>query len=305
MNKQQIIEKIKKTNIYQSLKKALYQTKCKDYNQLILDNENANDYIRDLLLREDPMMISRLGSNELKVLEHFVKKNSFPTHLKNAMINNAGFFPVNDASLTEFSELYFKCMNNIDLLGIWFNPFEDTIANNYCVNAKLTKLRNLEPYFSEKPWSYYLKGKKVLVIHPFVSSIESQYKKHTLLFQNPHILPAFELITYKAVQSIGGNTNFDSWFDALEYMQKDISEIDFDIAIIGAGAYGLPLASFVKNMGKKAIHLGGSTQMLFGVYGRRWEILPDFQDIINEHWIKPQIDEKPKSANSVENACYW
>jgi len=88
-------------------------------------------------------------------------------------------------------------------------------------------------------------------------------------------------------------------------MKNEISEIDFDVAIIGAGAYGLPLASYIKEMGRQAIHMGGSTQMLFGVYGRRWEILPNFQEIINKDWIKPVKDEKPKSARKVENACYW
>ena len=28
-------------------------------------------------------------------------------------------------------------------------------------------------------------------------------------------------------------------------------------------------------------------------------------DIINEDWIKPSSDEKPKVANQVENASYW
>jgi len=45
-------------------------------------------------------------------------------------------------------------------------------------------------------------------------------------------------------------------------MKNEISEIDFDVAIIGAGAYGLPLASYIKEMGRQAIHMGGSTQMV-------------------------------------------
>ncbi len=45
--------------------------------------------------------------------------------------------------------------------------------------------------------------------------------------------------------------------------------------------------------------------MLFGVYGREWEQREDFQDIINEHWIRPEADERPKNADSVENECYW
>lgn len=74
---------------------------------------------------------------------------------------------------------------------------------------------------------------------------------------------------------------------------------------IGAGAYGLSLASYIKDLGKKVIHLGVAIQMLFRVYGQRWAIHPDFQNIINEHWTKPTPNEKPKNAAKVENACYW
>ena len=40
-------------------------------------------------------------------------------------------------------------------------------------------------------------------------------------------------------------------------MSEEIAKIDFDIALIACGAYGFPLASRIKNMGKIAIHCGG------------------------------------------------
>ena len=48
-------------------------------------------------------------------------------------------------------------------------------------------------------------------------------------------------------------------------MKKQIESVEFDIAIIGCGAYGMPLSLFVKDLGKKAIHLGGNVQYLFGI----------------------------------------
>ncbi|WP_345985243.1 hypothetical protein WCX49_11615 [Sulfurimonas sp. HSL-1656] len=305
MRNEKILELIKKTVIYRWVRDKLYKVKPKDYNQPILSAADTVDYIKELLESSNPCMISRLGSTELKVLKTNFSKRMYNANLKHIIKDYSGVFPVDDNSLNEFSELYFDEIGEIDLLGIWFNPFENVIANRFCPNAKLTKLRNLEPYFSARPWSYYLKGKKVLVIHPFARSIEHQYLKREQLFNDNRVLPDFELVTYAAVQSLGGESNFKSWFDALNYMQKEISLIDFDIAIIGAGAYGLPLAAHVKKMGKKAIHLGGSTQMLFGIYGRRWELNPDFKNIINAQWIRPSEDEKPSSAQKVENSCYW
>lgn len=304
--KEVLIEQIKKFSLYHKLKKIVYQTSPEKYNKPFLTDINTNDKISELISSNNPIMITRLGSVELKIVEMFIKNKSYNDKMKYKMKFNAGFFETSNENLDNFAKLYIDCFKNIDMLGISFLPFEDKVVNNYAQNTEITKIRNLEPYFYQNPWSKYLKNKKVLVIHPFTQSIEKQYKgKRELLFEDSSMLPEFELTLYTAVQSLGGNSNFESWFDALEMMKKDISKIDFDVAIIGAGAYGLPLASYVKDLGKKGIHLGGSTQMLFGVYGQRWAIHPDFKDIINDNWIKPNQNEKPQSAKKVENACYW
>ena len=61
-------------------------------------------------------------------------------------------------------------------------------------------------------------------------------------------MPEFELKTLKAVQTIAGEKDerFSTWFEALEYMFEETMKIDFDIAIIGCGAYGMPLAAKLK-----------------------------------------------------------
>ena len=305
MNKEQFIEERNKDCTFLVDTNNFYNLKEKDYNQNILSQGDVAKFIINNLQNNDPFMLSRLGSTELKVLKAFYKKKQYTKNLRFIIKNLSGVFPTNDYSLDKFAKLYFECISNIDLLGIWFNPFENIVANEFCPSAKLTKLRNLEPYFSNDPWSYYLKGKKVLVIHPFSGSIETQYKKRDKLFQDMNILPEFELITFQAIQSLGGNSDYKTWFSALDYMQSEIQKLDFDVAIIGAGAYGLPLASYIKDIGKKSIHLGGSTQMLFGVYGRRWKINPDFQQFINDNWINPPKSDKPKNASVVENSCYW
>ncbi|MBC3795424.1 hypothetical protein [Spirosoma utsteinense] len=113
-----------------------------------------------------------------------------------------------------------------------------------------------------------------MIIHPFEESIKAQYNKRKLLFNNVLLLPDFKITVLKAVQSVAGNgvkSGFDSWFGALDYMKSRINEIDFDIAIIGCGAYGMPLAAHVKDTGKQAIHMGGETQIMFGIKGKRWE----------------------------------
>lgn len=75
--------------------------------------------------------------------------------------------------------------------------------------------------------------------------------KKKISFSNSDVLPDFELITLKAIQSLGGTKQFTDWFEALNWMQQKMDKIDYDICLIGCGAYGFPLAAHAKRMGKK------------------------------------------------------
>jgi hypothetical protein len=199
--------------------------------------------------------------------------------------------------------LIYKDLEFVDVLGVWLN--EDIFRKR--LNGKqFVTLESIEPYLYSHPWSEALAGKKVLVIHPFSKTIEMQYAKRHLLFDNKKILPEFELKTITAVQTIAGEeSQFATWFDALEYMKFQINEIDFDIAIIGCGAYGFPLAAYIKRLGKKAVHLGGATQILFGIKGKRWEQIPAINALMNEHWVRPLPEETPIDNSKIEGGCYW
>ena len=89
-------------------------------------------------------------------------------------------------------------------------------------------------------------------------------------------------------------------------MKNQMDQSDYEIALIGCGAYGMSLAAHAKRQGKIAVHMAGWTQMLFGIYGNRWiEDQPEFKKYINEYWTRPGVDERPKNAEIVEGGCYW
>ncbi|MFB9076922.1 hypothetical protein ACFFWB_05795 [Flavobacterium procerum] len=71
-------------------------------------------------------------------------------------------------------------------------------------DVQYVHLECLYPFFVEKPWTKALKGKKVLIVHPFEETIQEQYKLRNKLFENPDVLPEFDLITYKTIQSAAG-----------------------------------------------------------------------------------------------------
>jgi hypothetical protein len=260
---------------------------------------------------KEGVMISRFGSAELEAVINYleIKNNSalvWDDKVKKDIYVSAGVFPISEPILERFSETYLKSIQNIDILGVWYLREEDKIIKDYCPNAYLAELGALEPYYFKFPWSRVLKGKKILVVHPFEKSIKKQYSIRERLFKNERVLPDFELKTFKSVQSFAYNeVEFKDWICALDWMKKEISSIDFDVAIIGCGAYGLPLAAYIKELGKVSIHMGGATQLLFGIKGKRWNAFPAVLKMYNNYWANPLPEETPDSASSVEGGCYW
>lgn len=290
----------------------------------INDREQAAKIITEALLGNKPCMIARYGSVELSAIVNYLgvqnKEHSVFKYLKGKcsewwwshgimeqMTKNAGFFPATEDNLNRYCRLSLDDSREIDVLGSWIK--NEYYVREYSQSCKKVRLRYLEPDFaavdSSSEWTQALKGKKVLVIHPFIETIKKQYAKRKMLFKSPDLLPDFELLTIKAVQSIGGDCGYATWFDALKHMEDEMDKLDYDIAIIGCGAYGFNLAAHAKRTGHKAIHLGGATQLLFGIIGKRWEEKEYYKDIINEYWCRPDGSERPKTADAVEGGCYW
>ncbi len=281
--------------------------------------QHGNDVILRHLKKNTPCLISRFGASEFKALLYFYQNKhnpalNFPEPIKTELKNASGFFSPSDELLTKFCCDELQILTNIDIFAPWIykvTTMEKEVFEKYNSNAELVYLYSLAENLLtvEQPWTQYLKGKKVLVIHPFEASIRAQYKKRELLFKNPLCLPEFELITIKAIQGLGESDEtqqYRDWFIALEHMYRQIDKIDFDIALIGAGAYGMFLGNYVKEIGKQAVHTAGATQLLFGIKGTRWNYL---EQHMNEHWSFPLEEDTPKILNDyikIEGKkAYW
>lgn len=269
-------------------------------------------------------MISRFGNNEMRTVMNFLSVHSnegywakvlkylkgqmdpwwWDDRTAREMVRGAGFFPATPDNLDRFARMTLTDCPQIDLLGAWL-PGERWLTG--IMKPVRIPILDLDPYRHATPWTQALEDREILVIHPFAKTIESQYAKREHLFSDARILPKFQLKTFRAVQSIGGDCkDYRDWFEALDWMKNHIAVIPFEIAIISAGAYGMPLAAFIKrDLGRKAIHLGGAGQILFGIKGRRYDHQPPYCDLYNEHWVRPSEDETPPKASRVEGGCYW
>lgn len=200
-----------------------------------------------------------------------------------------------------------KDIELVDLLFTW-QEMEKYISGYFNGVPRVLNSEMYWPYNFNNPWSSELKGRKVLVISPFAETIKKQYKKREKLFQNKEVLPEFSLTTIKAYNILGGanhDKNINSWFDALDLMKSQMDQIDYEIALIGCGAYAFHLAAHAKRCGKKAITLCGSLQVLFGIYGARYEQYLKEKGILNPYWTRPGQKERPDGYQKVEKGAYW
>lgn len=288
----------------------------------INEEQFGNDVIFHEIQKNKPCLITRFGSTEFRIIDYFYthmkqKNIVFPKKYKEDMKRQAGFFSNTDELLTKYACDTLQILRNVDVFAPWMHFVtkvnEPRIFDEYNKHAKLVTLGSLSSdlFFVKNPWTRCLKGKKVLVIHPFAKTIQSQYKKRKLLFNGKEILPEFELLTIKTVQGLGDSEeikNFDNWFDALESMYRQIDAVDFDIALISGGAYGMFLANYVKEKGKQAIHVAGALQSFFGIKGQRFENNSVAQ-VMNEHWVYPSDEETPKGLEEFAKTeglnAYW
>ncbi len=286
-----------------------------------LDMDESIDYLEKSLRSGKPFMAGKIGTGDMETLERFIAIHSGGSLLKKWLkllvgrefpfwYDNwiragitvcAGVFPQTDESIEEFCRIFSSYCEGFDAIPTWL-PGERSIYGQFCPHAQIIQLESLAPFARPHTWYGALEGKKVLVVHPYVNTIRAQYVKNVEFHEGQGPLPRFkDLLLYKPVNSIGGKCKqFAKWKDALDLMNDDIEKLDFDVALLGCGVYGVPLSVHIKRMGRQAIYTGGATQIIFGIKGRRWDQL----GIYNEHWVRPFPEDIPENMAMIENGTF-
>ncbi|WP_051335412.1 hypothetical protein [Methylocapsa acidiphila] len=263
-----------------------------------------------------PLAAGKIGFTELLALNHFLKRDAaltknrkpepYPRYAFETLYINSGVFPQQDEFYDKFGAIYRNAVSDMDILVSWELQGEYKIFNSLGRRATLVPWGAVDPFLSDKPWSEALQGKRVLVVSPFAASIQKQYARRTSIWQDPRVLPEFTLLTILPPFSAGlVPPKHPDWIAALNDLKAQMDAQNYDVALIGAGAFSLPLATHAKQHGKVGIHMGGTLQVLFGVYGNRWKDNKAFHQYINENWVRPSPSETPDTVQKNENACYW
>ena len=239
-------------------------------------DEEANHLIKEMITSGKPFALCRLGSAEFTLMQLFDEYQLF------------------HHDRLHQSNMYTLFHKDMDEIARWVN-----LTKEDCRDV------DIMAYFEDHP----MEGKKVLVISPFVDTIREQYPKIDKIYEGRKMLPSFELKTLKSVWFSGDreDDDFDTWFDALQYLYDEAMKIDFDIALLSCSTFGFDLACMFKRAGKQAIQYGGALQVLFGIKGARWDNYPPYSKYYNEYWVRAPKTEAPSKrfANKLDNGCYW
>lgn len=276
--------------------------------------------ITRMLESGEPFYIGRPGGTESEGMRFFVERRlasrmpvppPYSKWFREYVQRGPGVTHFSDSDLDVFCQSYLLATLEADILAYGrFAPGAVGIARTKeQTGGVVTNFSHLEPLLAlEKtirPWTLGLAGKKVLIIHPFERSIREQYEGRSKVTHLSLILPKFDLNTLRPPITFAAETSKHPWQQNFNSLVQETLSRTFDVAIIGAGGYGLPLAHAVKKIGRQAIHLGGTTQLLFGIRGKRWESDPEFSHFFDNTWVRPSSEETPQRVDLVEGGIYW
>ena len=278
----------------------------------ILSPQEGNDFIARSF--DQPAAIGKIGSGEMAALRHYWRLADSNGHCESwgweakNLYRIAGVYPPEAAIFSRFCGEFVRALMHLDVLAVWYNFGENTARRRFAPQATVTALRALEPYYHDRPWSQHLAGKRVLVVSPFADTIQAQYLRRREIWRaKPGVLPDFHLLTLRVPLSAYLTApEYPDWFAALDAMREQMASISFDVALVGAGAWSLSLVAHAKTLGAWSIHLGGATQILFGVKGRAWEKMnKQVNAFFNEAWTRPSPVETPQEVHEIEGGRYW
>lgn len=288
----------------------------------VLGIRESNNILAKYVESDVPFLIGRLSDIETKVALYTTLGKQIPDFQYKVLSNNAGIYANDREIINDYCVQYMKAVLKCTDLACFTSLYnmEQNIVLSLLKKQIGLHSRSLEPYYlihsglSDRPWTHSLIGKRVLIVHPFVETFKKQLTAGYSFFGDSTLSPIFidgQIFTfYKAYNTQAGNNPHSSWKETFEIMCKDILKMkdQFDIALLGCGGYGMPLAGYIHGLGKSAIYIGGGLQLLFGVTGRRWdkhEIISKLVGMDGSTWVRPSGDEVIDGSNTIEGGCYW
>ena len=263
-----------------------------------------------------PYFFARFGETEFRAIWQTLEikykiRKRYSKNLTRDLEKLAGFFPANEQFINAFSDEYIDSIKKANVIGTWLDFREKSLINSLYKSIDTCDLNDVEPFFLDTPWTNSLSGKKVLVIHSFTNSIISQINRLKKIVVGNMVLENINFLLIKPpLSTIESARRSDNWFKELEILKKEVDLLDFDVALVSCGSYGIPISSYIYSKGKVSLYLGGVLQLFFAIKGGRWEKDQKYNILMNDDWIKPNLVDTNKefmnNFNDFEKSGgYW
>lgn len=201
-----------------------------------------------------------------------------------------------------FDKLLTFCKKNNFHLELCFHQIDDNLLSLKEEFLQYINFNNKQPKYT---LFTFIENKHILIINNLGSLMKQQFENgnvkniHKDFPDNVKSIQFFE----------NGYTFFNNGPDnnIIETANKlcnEIKKLEFDGAIISAGAYGYLIADFIiNNLKKEAYVIGGELSFYFGINNNRSKMFHKEQ--INEFFIDVPLEMKPEGYEKIEGGCYW
>jgi hypothetical protein len=279
----------------------------------------AGPAIKKILRHPHGMIYGKLGTTELQALEYSDRRirSSWllgATWRRQArrLFIDSGVFPEDRNEFEYFLNTYKASIQQLDAVCLWqdqgsyLQAYETAFVDDVCPRAASIKPAVFWPF------SIYeqLEGVRLLIVSPFVRTMQAQVDRLPDVFSGRSWANSLKDMRQRCkfvrcpFFSYMEKSPYTSWREGLDRITEAILRCQFDLALIGAGAWSLPLLANLKKEGRKGIHTGGSTQLFFGIRGKRWDVQKGYK-IFNANWIHPLPEDTPGGHLRKEEGCYW
>ena len=229
--------------------------------------------------------------------------------------NNAGIHIKDFQSLYSYSEALLTSYDHCTAIAEWETTgqvFAATGNGQKLISARTPTIpkimaQSLEPYYVTDSWMPALRGKRVLIIHPFAKTIQQQLPNLSKIFPNRDWFPECTITCLAPPLTLAHNHQNKDWKVHLdEFLDRLSKEKEVDVALVAAGGYGMLISDYLyTNMKTSVLYIGGALQIFFGIIGKRWFTNKEVLALMNDAWVRPDPADKPTDFNKVEKGCYW
>jgi len=246
-----------------------------------------------------------------------LRERAYALMLGRSSESSAGIFPRDADFYARFNDFYIEQVQKLDFLGLFGTWNEPELAAHYHLKPLPMHYQDQEPDRSipDDPSRCYLPlfaGKRLLFVSPFAALMkeraneemfEAVWAKTGKRWFHPAEIETLR-VPYGWSREV--QAEYGTSIDLFDALAAEMEAKRFDVALIGAGGLGIPLAAKAKALGKVALSLGGHLQVLFGLLGERWRADPEWQrDYITEAWIDPPEEYRSAEAHSGDYGSYW